>query len=518
MRDRLLRFPCALVAPCMAIRFEIYRQGKRVTSFNPVAATAMGPESVPISGSVSFRDGQLVLTRADTHALGVSLLWDLGAQGEYILETTRLPRREQPYILNVELARCRLMKLMQKQEDWNLFDFPKAEKLNAGFRDAQMKFAEALTCLHEPAKAASIADEALSAGIELSEEMACFHADLLLTRRRATGLPRHSFGCQIDPTVQNQRYRDAVLESFDHVVVPMSWKLVQPEEGAFITQPLDEWVELLARKRLPVIAGPLIDLTDTEVPDWMFIWEHDFETLRELAYEYVKKMVTRYRKHVTVWNVVAGLHTNTAFTLNFEQIIELTRLLVAQVKSVLPSARTLVTISQPYGEYNARGASTVPPILYAEMVAQSGINFDGFALELMTGVPSRGMYVRDLFQISSLLDRFSTIGRPVFVTQAVAPGRASPDPDDRSDGRLDPSQAGRWRRDWDAQLQSNWAEQVYKLAMSKPYVESVAWGSIADLAPILPGGGLLDDMFRPKQAFTRIQELREQWLAKPARK
>jgi hypothetical protein len=309
-----------------------------------------------------------------------------------------------------------------------------------------------------------------------------------------------------------------VVESFDHAVLPMSWKLVQPEEGAFITQPLDEWVDLLTRKRLPIIAGPLIDLTDTEVPDWMFIWEHDFETLRELAYEYVKQIVTRYRKHVTVWNVVAGLHTNTAFTLNFEQIIELTRLLVAQVKSVLPGARTLVTISQPYGEYNARGASTVPPILYAEMVAQSGINFDGFALELMTGVPTRGMYVRDMFQISSLLDRFSTIGRPVFVTQAVAPGRASPDPDDRSDGRLDPSQAGRWRQPWDAVVQAQWAEQVYKLSLSKPYVESVAWGSVADLAPILPGSGLLDDMFRPKPAFTRIQELREQWVLKNSRK
>ena len=40
-----------------------------------------------------------------------------------------------------------------------------------------------------------------------------------------------------------------------------------------------------------------------------------------------------------MWNVVAGLHTNSAFSLSFEQIIELTRLLVSQVKALLPNTR-----------------------------------------------------------------------------------------------------------------------------------------------------------------------------------
>src|SRR4051794_3100827 len=92
-----------------AVKFEIYREGSRLTTFSPVAAMAMGPESVPISGEVSFRDGLLVMNRGDDHAAGVSLLWDLGPLGSFQLETTRLLPREKPYILNVELARFRLM-------------------------------------------------------------------------------------------------------------------------------------------------------------------------------------------------------------------------------------------------------------------------------------------------------------------------------------------------------------------------------------------------------------------------
>ena len=38
----------------------------------------------------------------------------------------------------------------------------------------------------------------------------------------------------------------------------MTWKQLQPEEQVFNTEPVDEWVELLASKRVPIIAGPLI--------------------------------------------------------------------------------------------------------------------------------------------------------------------------------------------------------------------------------------------------------------------
>ncbi len=501
----------------MPIKFEIFRDGSRVNNYQPVAPLAIGPESVPMPGDVNFRDGQLVLNRGDEHPAGISLLWDLGALGSYHMETTRLPHRETPYNLNVELARFRLMKIVQKQEDWNLFDFPRAEKFNQRFREGQAIFADALGKLHEPASAAKLADQSLAQSLELSDQVALFHGDLLLARRRAGNtLSKHLFGCRVDSTVLNQKYKDTLVDNFDYAVLPMSWKQLQPEEGSFITEPVDEWVDLLVRKRVPIIAGPLIDLSDAGVPDWMSLYEHDFEQLRELAYEFVQKVVHRYRKAISVWNVVAGLHTNSAFTLSFEQIIELTRLLVSQVKTILPTARTLVTIKDPYGEYHARGTTSVPPMLYAEMVAQAGINFDAFGLEIEQGVPTAGGYLRDLFQVSCMLDRFSTIGRPVFLTSVSAPDRWTPDAGDRSEGKLNPSLAGRWQRPWDPQLQAEWIDVVYKLLLSKPFVESIAWGNLADINPTLPGGGLLDDMLKAKPSFHKIQELRDAMSRKKA--
>jgi hypothetical protein len=348
--------------------------------------------------------------------------------------------------------------------------------------------------------------------VDLSEQLAEFHCDLLLNRRRqSNAFARHIFGCRVDSSIQNQKYKDTLVENFDYAVLPMPWKQLQPEENTFITEPVDDWIELLSKKRLPIIAGPLINFADTQVPDWMFIWEHDFDTLRELAYEYVQRVVHRYRKAVSVWNVCAGLHAASHFSLSFEQIIELTRLLVSQVKTLLPQARTLVTITHPYGEYHARGVTGVPPMLYAEMCAQSGVNFEAFGLELEMGVPSPGHFTRDMFQVSQMLDKFSTIGRPVFLTAVGAPDRSTPDASDKSEGKLDPALAGRWHRPWDPDLQAEWMQQVYRTALSKPYVESIAWGDLVDISPTIPGGGLLNDMFKPKPSFAKIQEMREQF-------
>lgn len=496
----------------MPIKFEIYRDGNRVTQFTPMAAIAMGPESVPVPAEISFRDGTLVLSRSDEHALGVSLLWDAGAPGSYVLETTRVPPRQKPYNLNVELARFRLMKIVQKQEDWNLFDFPKAEKFLARFKESQGLFAEALGKLDQPAEAAKLADQSLAMSIELGEQLSGFHSELLINRRRASNaFVRHIFGCRVDPTIPNAKYRETLTSGFDYAVMPLSWKQLQPQEQVWDTGPVDEWIELLSKKRMPIVGGPLIDLTDGEVPDWMYIWEHDFDTLRELAYEYVQRVVGRYRKAVAVWNVCSGVHTNSVFPLSFEQVIELTRLLVTQVKTLIPNAKTLITVKHPFGEYHAKGRSSVPPMLYAEMVAQAGINFEAFGLEVETGVPLPGLFTRDLFQFSCMLDKFSTLGRPVFLTCVNAPSRSTPDRSDRSDGKLDPSMGGRWRRPWDPELQAEWMENIYRVALSKPYVESIAWGNLADMSPSIPGGGLLDDMLKPKPAYTKLQELREQF-------
>ena len=514
----------------MPLLFEIYDGGRRLTSYRVRGGFAVGPESVPLPGRVAFEDGLLRVEAGDepmeyggghsdpgdeasayaglqaaAAALGVSLLWDTSTAGAFVLETTRLPPRDEPYVLNVELARHRLMRLVQKQEDWNLWEMPPAAAAVAAARRAQAMFAEALGLLHDRPAASVKADEALAAAILAGEQLARVHAEMLLNRRRRTGLPRTLVGIVADVSNDAPRsaiYRNALARNFDCISIPMPWGQMQPEEEAFDTKGVDAAVEFVGRAKLPCVAGPLVDLTGGSAPEWLYLYENDFESLRDLAFGYVRATATRYRRVVKLWNVVAGLHAAGGFGLSFEQMIELTRLLVGQVKAVAPGAKTLVTVKEPFGEYLAGppdASSHVPPMLYAEMVSQSGVQVDGFGVEIVMGRPGRGRYVRDLFQISAMLDRFAPLGKPVFVTCVACPDAAEPAAED----------AGRWFRPWDRELQAAWLRDVYRLCISRPFVESVAWADLADSPrATMPGGGLLDDMMQPKPSAVALTELR----------
>lgn len=495
----------------MAIRYEIFRDGQRVNDFPLVSPMAIAPESVPVPTEVVFRDGVLRVGPTD-QAAGAALLWDSGSAGEYVLETTRLVARGRPHNLNVELARFRLMRMLQKLEDWGLFDLPAAQPFVLKLRDLQKRFGTALEVLADGPAASKIADGVLADALALGEELALFAADQVLAKRKnQNAFARYVFGCRVDWTRRSQRTKDLMADHFDYAVLPMTWKLLQPKEDAFDTAALDEWVEFLTRRRVPIIAGPVIDLGEDAMPDWAYIWENDVDVLRDLMVDFVRKMVTRYRRAVAVWNVVGGLHANSIPGLGFEQTIELTRLLVAQVKSMLPQARTLVTIRDPFGEHHATKSPGVPPMLYADTVAQAGVNCDGFGLEIECGVPKVGGYTRDLFQLSCVLDKLSGTGKPVYVTAIGAPSRYTPDPGDRSEGRLDPSRAGRWRGPWTPESQADWFESVAKIALGKAFVESVSWGNLGDANATIPGGGLLDEMLQPKPALERLKVLKQSY-------
>ena len=64
------------------------------------------------------------------------------------------------------------MKIVQKQEDWNLFDFPKAEKfVHAIPRKPEPVRRRPGQAAIEPAEAAKLADQSLAIAIDLSEQL-----------------------------------------------------------------------------------------------------------------------------------------------------------------------------------------------------------------------------------------------------------------------------------------------------------------------------------------------------------
>jgi hypothetical protein len=489
------------------LRFDVFRNDGPLSDIDLDGAYVFGQDGIPVRADLAAANGQISCIKRAPGACGLALLWEAGEAGRFLLPTTRVPQHNEPYNLNVELARAQIGKIVQKREDWGLFDFPSAKALNREFGEARETF---VGSLQAPAAldAAALADQALADGVTLGEKMTLFHADILLQRRRAAG-DLADVGCMVDLFASADEYANRLREIFDFIRVPMPWKQTEPKERHYQYSHVDAWINWAARAKKAVHAGPLLSFEPEQLPEWLYIWEHDYEALRDLTYEHIQRIVQRYDRHVGLWNVVSGIHANNSFNLNFDQLMELTRMSCLLVKKLAPQSEVLIDLTMPWGEYYARNQRTIPPLLYADIAVQSGIKFDAFGLQMYMGVPVDGYYVRDLMQISSLLDEFVGFGKDLHITACSVPSNVAADAWDAWGGQKPVPKGGRWHQPWSPRLQAEWLQAFCRVALSKPFVESVCWRDLADYeGHYIPHGGLCRNDMEPKLSYRELRNFK----------
>jgi Glycosyl hydrolase family 10 len=530
-----------------------------------------GSDEVPVAADVRVEDGVIRCAKAASESAGLALQFPVdsppgaehgasGALGLLMLRTSLLPEREEPYLLSLELARHRIMLVLNKLEEWQLFDLPPDTPLMRQFEQSRAEFTAALVAMchreagrPDPASllaADGAARRALALAIDASEKLALFHAEQQVKGRqdgtlyeraseRSDGvtadrvLPENAakspddvgvvlpqaamVGCTIQPGTFSETLARTAGAACDFVSMPMRWIDMEPTEGKYSFAKTDKWIEWAIRTaKIPVVAGPLIDFREIAVPEWLYIWEHDYETLRELVYEHIKTVVTRYRRTVSRWTVCSGLHVNASFAMTLERMMDLTRMCALLVRKLQPTAKVQIEISQPWGEYLAASKRAMPPKLYAEMIPQAGIAIDALGLRLHMGQVGQGRTTRDLMALSDLLDRYGELDKPIAITATGAPSEASvPKPAAPAAGGGAPVPAapsedpGFWRAPWSGETQSRWLTQALTICASKPYVHSVCWQDLYDSPTSeMPGGGLVGETGVIKPAASALAELR----------
>lgn len=496
--------------PVSMIRFIVGGDGPAGRPIELEGAYACGADGVPVRATLDLHNGELRCRKNAAGPVAISLLWKTPPFGAVMLETVRVMERDRPYILPVELARGRLMRISQKREDWGLFDYPGGDELYARVDAAKAKFVSAMTAASD-VKAVELGNEALSEAVAVGEDLAVFHAGVFLDRRKQSQqFANRPLGCVLSTTTASEAYRARLTEAFDFVVLPVNWRNIEPKQGTVAWDSVDPWTIWAHKQRMPLRAAPLVSFHKMHVPDWLVLYEQDFDAVRDLTASHVRRTVQRFGAHVQSWDVVSGIHANNAFNFTLEQLMELTRMCSLLVRQIAPRSTTVIDLVAPWGEYYARNPRTIPPLLFADMALQSGVPFDAFGLQFYFGVPADGMYLRDMMQISSMIDRFANFGKPLHITAVQVPSAATPDPADAWRGQVSPAAAGTWRGPWSEAVQAEWLRRFYEIAMSKPFVETVAWRDLADVTGhYLPHGGLLRADLSPKPAYDQLMVFRK---------
>ncbi len=510
------------------ISFAVYMNGRLAEKVNLNGAYVVGSDDVPLRAEITFKNGIITCKKRAAGPAGLALLWEVEGAGVLLLETIRVQERDRPYILQVELARGRLMRVANKTEEWGLLEYEGTQELAARIEQARELLIRALQA-DQLATAAQLAQNALASAVQASEDLAQFHASAMLSRRKQSGgMSRKIFGSSFPLEKPTEIARKRLTGAFDFATLPINWREIEPTEQAFNWKSLDGWVEVLSRAAtgIPLRGTPLLCFTERHIPDWLYIWEHDFDTIRDLSFEHVRRVINRYGQHIHTWTVIRGIHAPTCFAFSFEQLMELTRMAAALCKQVSPRGTALVELVFPFGEYYARNQRTIPPLLYADMVVQSGVSFDGFGLRFQMGAPIDGMFARDLFAVSTVLDLFAKLGKPLHVTGVEVPSQTSAKGEGDADAAA--AAAGYWHAPWNESIQAEWLHRFYEVALSKPFVESVCWQSLWDSSAVAldkggraatPGamdslssalhGGLLRNDLAPKASYKKLLEFRQ---------
>jgi hypothetical protein len=489
------------------LKFLVFNDGLPLREFDVTPSYLIGQDEIPIRSQIKSSEGILYCQKSSDEAAAVAVLWEVKGCGKFLLQTTRLPDREKPYVLNLELARWRLMRIIQKIEDWGLFDYPQIEPINELIDGAKGFLIRALQNEEAPGKAAELADQSLALSMKAGETLAKFYSVRMLVPRLQSGnISRKLLGCRIVPAGSPESLSEELLSTMNFFQIPISWQEFQPTRQQYNLNLLDRWFELLLKRKITIKLGTVISFSEENLPTWLKGKNVEFETLRDLVYDYLTSVANRYGKFIRSWTILSGIHFDNPFCLSFEQVLDITRLACIRAKQLCPRATSVIDIIYPWGEYYSGNARSIHPFMYADMVTQSGINFDAIGLKVPMGACHEGFYTRDFFQLSSLIDRYAILGKPIHLTVA-APSEVT---QSAGDSHQPPHCCGYWEEKWSPEIQGKWFELFFQTAISKPQVESITWDSIFDgnYEPI-PKSGIFYADGTPKPIFSVMKDLQK---------
>jgi hypothetical protein len=433
-------------------------------------------------------DAELIVERSVAESGNLYLPWRTKDAGELMLSTASLMERQLPYRLVVELARGTLNRVRNQLADWQLVGLQAPAELEERICSACRQLANIV--IEKDPHAASRAseeliNESLAAGERLARE---YSRQMLAIRRQDSSASRVLVGGRLPrrPLLDSE---DAFVRKYWNAVsLSFPWRTIESSPGKFDWELCDRQVKWCTEQGLRIVSGPLVSLTRNHLPDWLFLWEEDFENLQQKILHFVRAVVNRYRGLVHVWNSLAGMNVPGALAITEEQRLRLAVVSIDELRKHDSATPVLVTVDQPWGEYLTSESLELSPLHFADALQRADLGLAGIGLEWNVGYWPGGTLPRDSLEVSRQLDRWSLLGLPlvVFVTlpsSGTVDESARLSPQAICEGTVPPS----------GQSQRDGAERLLPLALAKPFVQGVFWNQLSDQeTPDCAHGGLFD--------------------------
>jgi len=437
--------------------------------------------------------GELTVDREEEESGTFNILWPTASHGTLLLSTATLVERPEPYLLSLELARGTLHRLRNFLADWQASGMTVPDAVNKCLNEALHCFVKAVAGQRSPTTSAELADNSIDAalaGIDGISTALVEQSRRMRQQQMSKILPL--FAGRLMDAVPDAALATAFVAAFNTAAVPFSWTRVEADEGRQNWTLTDAQVQWSQSHNLRICGGPLLELRRRSLPDWIYLWEGDFDNLLMVAGDYIRSVVMRYRGKVHFWNAAGRLITGEALGLDEEQKLRLAIRAVEVIRSLDPQTPVIVSLDQPWAESMCRRDTEFNPLQFADALVRSDLGLSGIGIEINLGTSAQATLRRDLLEFNSQLDMWSSLGMPMLVSIAV------------------PSAGD----DFTPQTQQKWLDAYVPMLLARPMVQAVIWNQLLDAdADDFPHTGIVDAQRRLKPAFSALASLRRLYSA-----
>jgi hypothetical protein len=474
-------------------------------------AYVTGLDRTPSRLSVELRQGVMSCYRDTGESGRLFVPWPVDGHGTPIVGTATLAERREPYNLAVELARGKLNDVRNQLADWRQMGLRTPEELDGLLREAQRTFVRAAVSANDPSVSYASAQASLAATWAAGELLADAYTGQVLQTRLAGGVKLPSqLAMTLEGDMKSAPPAGDWSQAFNAARVGCSWKALEPSEGQYRWDDLDAQIAWCHKNQFSLQAGPLLEFRPAALPDWIWLWEGDFETILGLVVDFVRQAVHRYRGKVPVWHLVHRPARSDFLGLSEEEQIRIAARAVQVARQTDPAAQLTIGVERPWAEWLGSSPFQLGPLHMADYLVRADLGLSGIALEVAPGYTAPGSHLRDLFDFSKLLDLYALLNLPLHVWMTF-PSAAGPDPLADPSVRVETSQ---WPGPPDESAQARWGSRWVAMAVAKPFVRSVAWAQTADAHPhLFPHGGLFRPDQSPKPLFSWFKSFRTDLLA-----
>lgn len=397
----------------------------RLTEEAIARAYLAGIDGIPWQGTVAVTGDGFSITHQEDESGLLHIAWHVEGEGAPILCTGSLMQRDRPYLLPLELARGTLHRVRNHIASWEQVELILSPALQEPLREAHERFVRAATSQENSSAAAAEAEQSIVAG------MTALHLLMRDTTEQVLEIQKQHDGgiatllvAALGDALPAKKQMEDLRQAFPVGAINLAWASIETAVGTRQWEHFDNQVESLHDADMQICGGPLLRLSEKELPDWLSRWENDFENIESFVQQQIEAVVARYQGRVGIWHAVAGIRESGLLKLSAEEELRLVVSAIETTRTADPATPLFVSFDQPWAENRVTQPTNIAPLHLADALVRAGLGLTAVGLEINLGSAPNTTLPRDLLEFSRQIDRWSILGLPLIVllsaTQEVA--------------------------------------------------------------------------------------------------